>query len=114
MVSLDQFRGVDLSCGFPCVVTFGVSFPLYEVLERARPSMTSVAEDTLHFILLFSVDKVRWWSGEVFSVCCGFAIREEKGCMEDVVYVPGTRELELVRHRGNLFEDFERSVAFGG
>ena len=60
--------------GFPGVVTFGVSFPFDEILERSGSSMTSVAEDTLHFIFFFSSDKVRWWSGEVRAVHSGFAI----------------------------------------
>jgi hypothetical protein len=76
--------------------------------------MTSVAEDALHLIFFLSVDKVRWGSGEVSSVCCGLAVREEKGCMEDIVNVPGTGELELISHRGDLSDDLERAVTFRG
>jgi len=59
---------------FPGIVAFGVSLPLDEILESSGSSMTSVAKDTLHFVLLLSSDKVRWWSGEVRAVCGGFAI----------------------------------------
>ena len=34
--------------------------------------------------------------------------------MEDVVNVPGDGELDLIRHRGDLFDYFERSVSFWG
>ena len=33
LIMLDKFRGVNLISRFPCVVTFGVSFPFDEVLK---------------------------------------------------------------------------------
>ncbi len=30
---LNDLRGMNLVSGFPCVVTFGVAFPFYEILE---------------------------------------------------------------------------------
>jgi hypothetical protein len=33
--------------------------------------------------------------------------------MEDIVYSPGHRELQLIRHRGDLFDDLEGSISFG-
>jgi hypothetical protein len=30
--------------------------------------------DLLHLILFLAIDHVRWWLGEVWSVCGGFAI----------------------------------------
>ena len=74
VIEFDELWGMHLVSWLPCVVTFRVPFPLYEILESSSPSMTSVVNDTLHFILLFSVYQVRWWSGEVGSVCCGFLI----------------------------------------
>ena len=53
---------------FPGVVTFRVPFPFDEVLERSGSSVTLVVDDTFHFILFFSIDKVRWWLGEVGAV----------------------------------------------
>ena len=74
MIEFDEFRGMHLVSWFPCVVTFGVSFPFDEILESSGPSMMSVIDDALHFIFLFSANQIRWWSGEVGSVCCGFLI----------------------------------------
>jgi hypothetical protein len=58
----------------PCVVCFGVSVPLDQVLEFLVAFMILVTADLLHFIFCFSVNKVRWWPGEVGSVCSCFAI----------------------------------------
>ena len=44
VIGFEQVRRVDLVSRFPCVVTFGVSFPFDEVLELSRPPMTSVVE----------------------------------------------------------------------
>ena len=65
---------MDLIMGFPCVVTFGVPFPFDEVLERFRPSMTSVADNSLHLIFFFPFDKVRWGMGEVGAMGGRFVI----------------------------------------
>jgi hypothetical protein len=37
-------------------------------------SMMSVASNGLDLVLFFVIDKVRWWSGEVFSVLFCFNI----------------------------------------
>ena len=74
MIEFDFFQGMHLVSWFPCIVTFRVSFPFDEILELSSPSMTSVVNDALHLIFLFSVNQVRWWSGEIGSVCCGFSI----------------------------------------
>ena len=74
MIKFDELRGMHLVSWFPCVVTFRVPFPLNEILELSSPTMTSVVNDTLHFILFFSIDQVRRWPGEVGSVCCGFLV----------------------------------------
>ena len=68
MIKSDQVRGVHLISWFPCVVAFRVSLPFDEVLELSRPSVMTVIDNALHFIFLFSVDKVRWWSRKVWSV----------------------------------------------
>ena len=74
MIKFDELRGMHLVSWLPCVVTFRVPFPFDEVLESSSPSMTSVVDNALHFIFLFSVNQVRWWSGEVRPVCCGFSV----------------------------------------
>ena len=56
MIEFDEFGGVYLICWFPCVVTFGVSFPFDEILEPSGSAMTSVVNNTLHFIFFFTID----------------------------------------------------------
>ena len=56
MIKFDEFQSVHLVSWFSCVVTFRVSFPFDEVLELSSPAMTSVVNDTLHFVFLFTVD----------------------------------------------------------
>ncbi len=56
---LDNFRGMDLISWFPCVVTFGVSFPFDEILEPSGSSVLSVCDNSFNFIFFFSVDEVR-------------------------------------------------------
>ncbi len=75
LIMLDKFRGMNLISWFPCVVAFGVSFPFNEVLQLFRSSKLSVCDDSLNFVFLFSVDKVRRWSGEVWAVRSCFMIR---------------------------------------
>ena len=68
MIEFNQVWGVYLISWFPCVVALSVSFPFDEVLEPLRSPVMTVIDDALHFVFLFSVDKVRWWSGKVWSV----------------------------------------------
>ena len=65
---------MDVPSGFPSVVTFGVPFPFHEVLQGPIAPEGPVIANLLHFVFFFSVDKVRWWSGEVRAVCGSFAI----------------------------------------
>jgi len=69
VIGLKELRGMDLVSWLPGVVTFGVPFPFDEVLEHSGSSMTLVVDDTFHFIFLLSIDKVRWWLGEVRAMC---------------------------------------------
>jgi len=65
VVGFKELRGMDLVSWFPGVVTFRVPFPFDEVLEHSGSSMMLVVDNTFHFIFFFSIDKVRWWLGEV-------------------------------------------------
>jgi hypothetical protein len=69
---------MDLCYWFPCIVALGVSFPLDEVLQRSRSSMTSVANDALNFILFFSINQIWRWPREVRSMGGRFLIGGEK------------------------------------
>jgi len=68
VIGFKKFRGMNLVSWLPGVVTFEVPFPFDEVLECSGSPMMSVVDDMFHFILLFSIDKVRWWPGE-FGPC---------------------------------------------
>ena len=74
VVVLDRFRGMDIPDRFPRVVAFRVSLPFDQVLQGLVAPKEPVITDQLHLVFFFSVDKVRWWSGEVGAVCDGFAI----------------------------------------
>jgi len=74
LISRNKVWGVDLVRGFPHVVAIGISFPFDQVLEGPGSSMTSVADNALHYIFGFSFDKVRWWSGKVRTVRNSFMI----------------------------------------
>ncbi len=75
LIMLDKFRGMNLVSWFPCVIAFGVSFPFDEILESFRSSKLSVCDDSFDFVLFFSIDKVRRWSGEVWAMRSCFMIR---------------------------------------
>ena len=68
MVGLQEFRGMNLVSWFPGVITFRVSLPFDEVLEHSGSPMILVVGNTFHFIFFFSIDKIRWWPGEVGAV----------------------------------------------
>ena len=40
------------------------------------------------FVFIFSIDKVRWWSGEVRTVGLCFMIGHQEGCMKYIMDVP--------------------------
>ena len=73
-VFFHQIRSVDRVSGFPGVIALGVSFPPDQELESFVLPKVAVCPDGLHFVLLFSTNKVRWWSGEVRAMCGSFAI----------------------------------------
>ena len=87
-----------ISC-FPCVVRIGVSFPFDEILKLSFTSEMTVINDGLDLVFFGVFDKVRGWPRVVGPVFCGFAIRGQEGCMEDVMNSPGCRELQLIRDR---------------
>jgi len=65
----DKFWGVfQMLHGFPCTVTRGESLPLDYVVEFAPSALSVDFLDFFGFVLLFSIDKVRWRSGKVQAV----------------------------------------------
>ncbi len=74
LIMLGEFRGVDLVSWFPCVVTFGVSFPFDQILKPFRSSELSVCDDSFDFVFFFPVDEIWGWLGEVWAVRSCFVI----------------------------------------
>ena len=74
VIGFSDLRCMYRASWFPCVVTFGVPFPLNKVLEGSRTTVTLVAPYLLHSIFFLSINKVRWWSGEVGAMCGSFMI----------------------------------------
>ena len=87
-----------VSC-FPCVVCIGVAFPLDKILELSFTSKLTVINDCLDFVFFGVFDEVRRWSRVVGPMFCGFAIRGQQGCMEDIMDGPGCGELQLICNR---------------
>jgi len=69
-----QVRCVDVYCGFPHVVTFGVPLPFDQILKGPVSSGVTMVLDLLHFILHLITDQVQGRLGEVWPVCGHFAI----------------------------------------
>jgi hypothetical protein len=65
VIKFDKGRCMDLIGIFPSVVTFGVPFPLDQILQVLMMSPSPVSMDLFHFIFLFSINQIRWRSGEV-------------------------------------------------
>jgi len=65
---LDQLGGLDIVSRFPRIVTFGVSHPLYKILQLFLPPVTLMITNGLNFVLLIITNEIRWWSGVVFAM----------------------------------------------
>ena len=81
-----------VSC-FPRVICIGVAFPLDKILELSFTSEVTVINNGFDFVFFSIIDKVRRWPCVVGPMFCGFTIRGQEGCMEDIVNGPGYREL---------------------
>jgi hypothetical protein len=74
VIGFEEIWGMNLRCWFPSVVALRVSFPLDKVLQGSRSPMTSVADDALDFVLLFSINQIWRWAREVWSMSGCFLI----------------------------------------
>ena len=81
-----------ISC-FPCVVCIGIALPLDKILKLSFTSEVTVINDSFDLVFFGVFDKVRRWPRVVGPVFCGFTIRGQKGCVEDVMNGPGCGEL---------------------
>jgi hypothetical protein len=68
MIEFDELRRTDLIGVFPSVVAFGVARPFDQILQGLGPPPGPMGSDLFHFILFFSIDQIRRWSGEVGAV----------------------------------------------
>jgi hypothetical protein len=63
-----EVRGVDVISWLPCVMCFGVSFPLDSILEFPVAPKMPHADNAFHFPFFFSIDKVRRGFWEVTAM----------------------------------------------
>ena len=83
----------------PLILQCRVSLPLDQVLYLVLSAVFSRLDDFLNFVFFFPIDKVRWWSCEIWSVELGFMIRGQQVCMENVMYLPLRQKLQLISDR---------------
>jgi hypothetical protein len=74
VVGFDQVLCMNVGCGFPGVVAFGVINPFNKILQRFCTAMVPVSEDPFHLIFFLSINQFRRRSGEVRAVGGGFMI----------------------------------------
>ncbi len=85
----DKFWGVfQMLHGFPCTVARGESLPLDEVMKLAPSALSADFLYFFGFILLFSIDQVRWGSGKVWAVQRRLLIGCQEVGMYHRVYLP--------------------------
>jgi hypothetical protein len=87
----------DILLQDPCILLIPVSFPLYQELKSA--SYEPAVQDLLHYIVLFSIDDLRWsWRKSSSSRNRIFRRREKLHNVEDRVESGhGSRKSETVR-----------------
>jgi hypothetical protein len=78
------------------ILRIRIALPFDEVLQLVPSSKTPRGHDSLHFILLLSVDKVRWGLIVVGAVKLCLAIRGQEVHMKHGVQLPLHRETELI------------------
>ena len=74
----------------------------------------SMVPDSLDFVLLSIIDKVRRWPREVLSVLFRLFIGHEEGGVEGGVYGPLRGQAQLIDNRGHHFRDLEGSMTSRG
>src|SRR5712671_7959755 len=110
VVLFEECWRLQISCGFPRVVAFGVPKPLDQVLQLFSPPLTSVAADGLDFVLFSPPHEVRWRAGVVFPVFFCFAIWGKKGGVKHWVNGPLGWQRQFVCHGGDHLSDGKGAV----
>ena len=93
VIRSDQVVGVYRICQFPRTVTVRVSFPFDPILQDLSTAVMAVIGDGFDFEFFFSAYEFRGRSQEVGSMRRSFSVRGQQRGMEDIVNVPGEREL---------------------
>jgi hypothetical protein len=68
VIEFDELGRMDLIGVLPGVVAFGVAYPFDQVLQGLGPPPGPVGTDLLHFVFFFSINQIRWRSGEIGAV----------------------------------------------
>jgi hypothetical protein len=68
IVLFEEVWGVQLIFRFPGVIGLWVALPFKEILQPFVLPEVAVTSDGFHFVLHFSIDKVRWRSHKVGAV----------------------------------------------
>jgi hypothetical protein len=68
VIKFDEFRRMDLIGVFPGVVTFGVAYPFDQILRDFGLPPGPMGSDLFHLVFFFSINQIRWRSGEVWAV----------------------------------------------
>ena len=112
VVGLDLGGCKHLFRWLPRIVSCGISFPFDEVLQITLPTKISMPQNVFHFEFLFSIYQFWGWSKVIGSLLFGHLIRGQQRGVKDIMDGPGRRELEFVRHWGDLLSDGERPMTF--
>jgi hypothetical protein len=62
---------------FPRVVSVWVPFPFEEILQGLPSPIEAVINDSLDFVLVFTLDQFGGWSDVIGSVLWGFVVCRE-------------------------------------
>jgi hypothetical protein len=68
VIEFDEGWSMDLISVFPSVVAFGIAFPLDQILQGLALPPGPMGTYLFHFVFRFSINQVRWRSGEVGAV----------------------------------------------
>jgi hypothetical protein len=68
VIEFDEDRCMDLIGVLPSVITFRVTLPFDQILQGLVPPPGPVGTYLLHFIFRFTINQIRWWSGEIWAM----------------------------------------------
>jgi hypothetical protein len=74
VIEFDELRRMDLIGVFPGVVAFGVACPFDQVLQSFGLPPGPMGMDLFYFVFFFSINQIRWRSGEVWAMRLRFSV----------------------------------------